>query len=191
MKRVFWEPGATSGEILIIQFQPFSFFDLFNLNPEIFTSKPVHDFCEITGNVFKSFITAFYNCVDLKQKVNLIESFISNRRPNQTYPHLLKEGIRYIQDKQGDLSVKELSFALGLNLSYKWWERTFKRHLGMSPQRYIQSQRFLYTYIELDTSPKKELIEVALNNGYCDMNHLVKNFREYTGEPPRTFFRKY
>lgn len=190
MKRVFWEPGITSGEILIIRFQPFSFFNIFNLNAGIFTSRPVYDFCEITGHVFKNLIDTFYKCLDLKQKVKLIESFISNRQLRQAYPHLLKEGIRYIQVKQGDLSVKELSCALGLNLNYKWWERTFKKHLGLSPQRYIQSQRFFFTYVELEESPQKELIEVAINNGYYDMNHMVKNFREYTGEPPRTFFRQ-
>lgn len=49
-------------------------------------------------------------------------------------------------------------------------------------------QRFIYSYA--DVLKGHDLTGIAVNNGYYDQNHFTKEFRKFTGRPPREYLRK-
>lgn len=190
VKKTYWEVEAMKGEVFIVRFHPFSFFTLFDVNADCFQRQPVMDFSEILGSAYPAFVESFYQCINAREKVKFIERFIAAGKAVPTCPALLLEGMHYIDRNRGALSVKALNNAFKIMVNYKWWERNFKRYVGLSPQHYILLQRFLHAYMELEATPHKKLLEVALNNGYCDENHLLKDFRQYCGKPPGSYFRE-
>jgi AraC-like DNA-binding protein len=51
-------------------------------------------------------------------------------------------------------------------------------------------RRFLNAYIDLDSLTSKDLLQIAVDNGYYDDNHFIKDFRRFSGVPPKTYFNR-
>jgi len=61
--------------------------------------------------------------------------------------------------------------------------------MGLTPKEYIQLQRFISAYINL-YSKSYDLLSVALDNGYYDYNHFLKEFKDFTGKAPLKFINQ-
>ncbi|MCL3851853.1 MULTISPECIES: helix-turn-helix transcriptional regulator [Parabacteroides] len=90
--------------------------------------------------------------------------------------------------QRGAVSIERLNRELGVN--YKWLERNFSEKLGITPKTYISLQRFINAYVSL-LEKKEDLTDIAVNNGYSDTNHFIKDFRKYTGQTPIQYLRMY
>ena len=84
-----------------------------------------------------------------------------------SYPKVLIDIQNYI-DRQGNLTVRDILDGYTVRLNYKWLERNFKKHLGISPQSYLLIRRFLNAYMDLDSLTSKDLLQIAIDNGYYD-----------------------
>ncbi|UCJ06503.1 helix-turn-helix transcriptional regulator [Chitinophaga pendula] len=95
--------------------------------------------------------------------------------------HMLHLVVSRIRSKRGLLSVQHLCSELRLN--YKWLERNFRRHLGTTPKRYIDTIRFLHAYLKIQEGGD-DLVQIAYESGYYDHHHFVKVCRQHTGYAP-------
>lgn len=73
-------------------------------------------------------------------------------------------------------------------LSHRQVDRKFKERIGMPPKQFLQISRFDKAFRMKNRFPEKDWLSVALHCGYYDYQHLVKDYKEFTGYTPTQFF---
>ncbi|WP_176842184.1 helix-turn-helix transcriptional regulator [Chitinophaga filiformis] len=117
-----------------------------------------------------------------KEQLALLEAFLLRKLPAYTtVNYMLQSAIQLVRDHRGRITVADICSQLRLN--YKWLERNFRQYLGLTPKAYLSSIRFLHAYFGL-MQPDTDLIRIALDNGYYDQNHFIRDCRKYTGQVP-------
>lgn len=58
-------------------------------------------------------------------------------------------------------------------------ERVFKEQIGISPKKFQCLNRFVYSNLLRHKNPRKGWLDIALDAGYYDLNHLAKDFQYY------------
>jgi len=99
-----------------------------------------------------------------------------------THDDLVSGLIKTITDHLGE----ELSFAKlskSLKISHRQLDRRFKEATGLSPQKFLNRKRIEVACKKL-REERTELIEIALNLGYCDQSAFTAQFRQCMGMTP-------
>jgi AraC-like DNA-binding protein len=73
-------------------------------------------------------------------------------------------------------------------LSHRQVDRMFKERVGMAPKQFLQLARFDKAFRMKNRFPKKDWLSIALHCGYYDYQHLVKDYKIFTGYTPTQFF---
>lgn len=189
LRNIYCESSLPFNHLLVIRFYPMTFFKLFDIKDDFFEKAHVFDFAEIAGFGFERLNEAYYSSSSVEKRIQVINAFLSDKVHFYSCPGLLNDVLKYI-DKQGVLTVKELLEGYMVRLNYKWLERNFRKHLGISPKNYLLIRRFLSAYLDLHSSGSKDLLQIAIDNGYYDDNHFIKDFRKFSGVPPKKYFKK-
>ncbi|AXY73478.1 AraC family transcriptional regulator [Paraflavitalea soli] len=64
-------------------------------------------------------------------------------------------------------------------------ERSFHKHIGITPKEFINITRFQQAFSEITHNKKhKSLFNIAIEHGYYDHAHLTNDVKRYTGLPP-------
>jgi AraC-like DNA-binding protein len=58
----------------------------------------------------------------------------------------------------------------------------------MPPKQFLQISRFDKAFRMKNRFPGRDWLSVALHCGYYDYQHLVKDYKEFTGYTPTQFF---
>jgi methylphosphotriester-DNA--protein-cysteine methyltransferase len=69
-----------------------------------------------------------------------------------------------------------------LNMSTRQFERRFLTRVGLSPKLFCRIQRFSHVFQVFEAG--RNWAQAAVECGYYDQAHLVKNFREFSGDAP-------
>lgn len=67
-------------------------------------------------------------------------------------------------------------------------QRTFIDKLGFGPKAYSRMLRFSNAIHYLSAFPDAKMTEVAYDFGYADQSHFIREFRDFTGCNPKSFF---
>ena len=73
--------------------------------------------------------------------------------------------------------------ASGAGMGMRQLERRFLDEVGMSPKRLARISRFQRVFHAMEQQPL-EWTRVALECGYYDSSHLIRDFHEFAGGPP-------
>ena len=96
--------------------------------------------------------------------------------------------IAYIEDNPDRaISLGELAGAAGLSRFH--FSRVFKRHLGLSPARYVERARIEQAKA-LIVSAEMSLANIAQAVGFADQSHFSRRFRVSEGRTPAAFARE-
>jgi AraC-like DNA-binding protein len=68
-------------------------------------------------------------------------------------------------------------------LSLRQFQRRFNDEVGIAPKLFCRIQRFQRVFQALD-SPRFTWVNAAVHCGYYDQAHLIRDFRDFSGEPP-------
>ncbi len=117
------------------------------------------------------------------------------RAPHDWFPAL----DRIIGERAGrvdgllSLAVRELELAGGLmgiqevaghaGLSTRQFERRFRSAAGIAPKLFCRMQRFQRVFRALEHT-HSSWADAAVQCGYYDQAHLIRDFREFAGKPP-------
>ncbi|MDX1409128.1 MAG: AraC family transcriptional regulator [Saprospiraceae bacterium] len=71
-------------------------------------------------------------------------------------------------------------------MSKRTLERRFKRCIGLSPKFFARIQQFNYIFNSMQDDDQA-WVDIALNAGYFDQSHFIRNFRAFTGEQPSRY----
>ena len=141
------------------------------LNPEI-------------GNVYEQML----NASSYAQIIEIVESYLWRRIERQKIDfqpidkiHLLiaQQPVGYSMAQLADMSC----------LSLSQFERRFKQQMGISPKFFARVNRFHQAFMLKDQNPHLDWLSIALQTGYNDYQHLVKDFKQFAGDTPNSLLK--
>jgi methylphosphotriester-DNA--protein-cysteine methyltransferase len=95
-----------------------------------------------------------------------------------------RQAVEMIRDARGQVRIDDVARALGW--SRRRMERVFARELGVTPKLYARIVRLNAVLATLDEDERPRAIDQALDAGYFDQAHLLRDFRLLAGRTPRT-----
>ncbi|PCI60184.1 MAG: hypothetical protein COB37_10060 [Kordiimonadales bacterium] len=115
--------------------------------------------------------------------VHFLEQLLSETEPDL----LVAAAAKHIEDVGGNHSqTSMLSF---LETTERQLERRFANTLGTSPKRYARTIRFQRTLQVLENARASSLTDIALNHGFFDQSHFIRDFKEFSGLSPTAYRR--
>ena len=99
---------------------------------------------------------------------------------------IVEAAINRILFTEGRISVDELMRTFGV--CSRQLERRFNQRVGLPPKLVSRIVRFQRVFRVLDSNGSQSLTAVALDSGYYDQAHFIKDFRAFTGQNPTTYF---
>ncbi|MEI9809134.1 MAG: helix-turn-helix transcriptional regulator [Bacteroidota bacterium] len=122
-----------------------------------------------------------------EQRIQLIEEFLLSRLTDPgTIDNVTKACVDVIFQSQGQIGVVEL--AGKMNINRRNIERKFTSAIGMSPKQLSRVVRLQATLKMLEQKKFTSLTSLAYENGYYDQAHFIKDFKEFTGMSPKSFY---
>jgi methylphosphotriester-DNA--protein-cysteine methyltransferase len=84
--------------------------------------------------------------------------------------------------------VREAAKYLGL--SQRRFIEVFKAEVGMTPKLFSRIQRFQQTRTFVQQNPSPNWAALALDLGYFDQSHLIREFLEFSGLSPTDYLNR-
>jgi AraC-like DNA-binding protein len=118
------------------------------------------------------------------KKIKVVEDFLIARiRPVSTDP-LVMTALALIHKSKGNIKISDLMAQL--HISQSPLEKRFRRVIGTSPKKFAAIVRFKHTV--KNYNPQNSLTNLGYEAGFYDQAHFIKEFKNFTGETPETFF---
>jgi AraC-like DNA-binding protein len=89
---------------------------------------------------------------------------------------------RHVLRAGGVVSVSALAKESGLSI--RQLERRFESQVGLGPKRLARIVRFQQVFRALENETNGGWADVAIECGYYDQAHLIRDFQRYAGAPP-------
>jgi AraC-like DNA-binding protein len=86
---------------------------------------------------------------------------------------------------QAGLRVREMAKYLGL--SQRRFIQVFKEEVGMTPKLFSRIQRFQQTRTFIQHNPSFNWADLAVQLGYFDQSHFIREFLEFSGLSPTDY----
>lgn len=99
--------------------------------------------------------------------------------------HLLDDACRLLLTAEGNRSVDWL--AKRSCLGNKQLERKFGERIGINPKLYARITRFDKAFRLKNSHPGFTWLRIAMECNYHDYQHLVKDYKDFTGRSPVSF----
>ncbi len=190
LEKAWLQVPQSCGPLLVVQFNPVWFYQLWQLLPQRLRRAGICSLPDIPGKDGMLLLQLVSGASSITDKIKVLETFIMDRLPRQpSHNGLLEEAITCIREREKPSTVQELGRLLGVN--YKWLERNFRSYTGLSPKEYMQQYRFLQTCVQLQDGVPVDFMGIALQQGYYDQNHLIKDFKKFTGMSPGKYLKAY
>jgi len=94
---------------------------------------------------------------------------------------------RRMRESRGQVSISEL--AESAELSIHQFQRRFLRLTGLNPKHYARVCRVSHAVHLKEIKPESSWTTVALDSGYTDQSHFIRDFKALTGVRPKDFLR--
>lgn len=111
---------------------------------------------------------------------DIVQAFLSQRCRTDEQQGKLIALTRHIGEKGGIIPVRQLAFQSGK--SERQLERDFQKHVGIGPKTFSRILRFKRVFEAM--SAERNWAAVAVDCGYYDQPHLLRDFREFAGLTP-------
>lgn len=121
---------------------------------------------------------------DDRARIVVFESFLLNRLRAVAHDALVTSALHAMTQEPTSTRVGVLASQLGISCDRL--EKRFRSVVGASPKRFARILR-LRRSVELYPSAAS-LTELAVASGYYDQSHFIREFRDFTGDPPSRFF---
>jgi len=112
---------------------------------------------------------------------NWVEKVITGSNRNTAK---VREATVEVFKSNGMTDIQEL--ANSLEISARQLERLFKKSTGVTFKFFSRIVRFSYIF-QLMKDKERSWVQVALESGFFDQSHFIKNFKEFTGEEPSSY----
>lgn len=130
-----------------------------------------------------------YYASDYASMIAIAEKFVLGLVKRQKKSsHLIDTAFKYMSRYNGYISLDML--AKEACLSTKQLERKYKERTGVNPKLYARINRFDKAFRFKNTYPHYDWLRIAIECGYHDYQHLVKEYKDFTGLTPVAFHQQ-
>lgn len=170
---------------LLVVFAPTGFSDLFKMNMAEVTDV-VPEFSNLIGSEINSLNEAIANSFDFSEKVKILDHFfLCKHSHKQKDSDQIHEACSKVIQSNGLISMKNLAYCT--NMSISKLERHFTYKIGITPKTYAKIKRFHHSLSLINSMKLNSFTEIALECGYYDQNHFIKEFKALTNNTPSSF----
>lgn len=178
-------PAGISG-IIAVRFQPDGFFPFSPVPLQAMDDRAV-SLTELFGSDGVSLEENVLQSRDNTDRIQLIETFLVKKlQAEVSINRITRSAVEALIESGGQNSIHELASQLQINR--RQLERKFSKATGLSPKQYSKVLRLQNAFKLIGQGTFQHLTELALEAGYYDQAHFVKDFREFTGVSPRQFY---
>lgn len=132
---------------------------------------------------------------DHAQRIAVVEQFLRARLARERRDALVEAAVSAIRTARG--AVRIAALARGLGISQDPLEKRFRRAVGASPKHFASIIRLghvvdAHRWFASPAAPRAKHADWArraLDAGYFDQSHFIREFRAVTGKSPERFFR--
>jgi AraC-like DNA-binding protein len=180
-------PTGKTG-IFSIRFEPHGLYPFLKQDVGELTDNTIstHELWGLEGQLLEERIVAANTTA---VRIQIVENFLIQR---MRAPNMRQDDIDYciklIDYSDGLISVEKLSSEV--NVSRRHLERKFIERVGITPKLLARITRFQKALNMLETNSSKSLTTVAYEGGFYDQSHFIRDFKEFTGYNPNTYFAR-
>jgi AraC-like DNA-binding protein len=117
------------------------------------------------------------------ERFRLLEEALLGRLCDGAEQHYaVSAALEIFGKNQGGPKVREAAKYVGL--SQRRFIEVFKAEVGIRPKLFSRIQRFQQTRTAIGQTPSPDWATLALNLGYFDQSHLIREFLEFSGLSP-------
>jgi AraC-like DNA-binding protein len=184
-KPVYLKPTGVSG-VIGIKFKPTGIWKLFGWNMAPFTDDAV-DLKQFPASTLEEFISKLIAQKSVADKIQVVEEILLQRLP-EARRSVADDLVSEIDASKGTIALADLQKKY--TISTRKMERLFLEQVGLSAKRYARLVRFRHVFQLLQKSEWTKT-EAAYLAGYFDQAHFNKEFKEFSGEDPGTYFSQH
>lgn len=177
----------TTPEFLMIsvEFRPGALYRLTGINFAEFANK-----CEDAEAVLSSDLanvnSRLSGAVTYNEMIVIIEEYLKVLAARSSRPYIAADHILDELVNSGEiLNVDQLSKKT--YLTPRQLERKVMERIGVCPKTFIKISRFHKSLLMRLAHPERSWLRIAIECGYCDYQHLVKDYKAYTINTPNLF----
>lgn len=119
------------------------------------------------------------------QRFSIVERFMLSELKEPRSDQLILDAVQNIKFANGDIRIKDL--VTDLSISQDHFEKRFRQAVGTSPKQFARIVR-LRSLIGKYSQAEK-LTDAAFIAGYFDQAHFIRDFKSFTGQTPKDFFK--
>ena len=128
-------------------------------------------------------ITALF--LEILYRINRICKNESDSIKTKEIPRIAREAYEYINENFTKKCTLQ-SIANAVNISPHHLHTVFTDSLGLTPYEYVLQKRINLAQ-KLIAAGEKNMIEIALETGFCSQSHFNKSFKSQTGKTPAEY----
>lgn len=125
------------------------------------------------------------NATSYENIVQIAEEYLWKRIQNlkaDFYP--IDKVARLISENPSATTIENMASHACLSISQ--FERRFIQLTGITPKLFTRINRFYKAYQLKDQNPKMDWLRIAIEAGYYDYQHLVKDFKQFSNVTPHS-----
>jgi AraC-like DNA-binding protein len=170
-------------DVFTIHFQPSGFHRLFGVSmPDL--ADRAYDARSILGFVVSEIEQKLAEAASFAQRIRVATDFLQRYVSHRTAPDAVgKVANRFLVERYPCIRDAAAITAL----SVRQFERRFCEQVGISPKLYARIVRFHAALDAKLAAADCRWTDIAYEFGYYDQMHMVRDFRQFSGESPAKF----
>jgi AraC-like DNA-binding protein len=164
-----------------IFFHPTAFFKLFRVPVTELTNRSYHAGCVVGWHVSR-LRERLGECASFEARVRVTEAYLAEQAKSNGVVDPITQVADHLMHTRGTASLGSIARQAGLGT--RQFERKFLQSTGMTPKRFARVARFQTALDRKIFSPQKSWLEIAHSLQYHDQMHMIRDFRDLTGESP-------
>jgi AraC-like DNA-binding protein len=169
-----------------VVFQPGALFRLMGIPSREFTNLFI-DAQEVLGKEVNFINEQLYQATNYVEMQRIVEQYLySLILQSKQQTHSIDQ-VAQLMLTSGHTSIDY--FSKQACVCHRQFDRVFKERIGIGPKLYMRLIRFDRGFRMKNLYPQKDWATLAIDSGYYDYQHLVKDYKEFTGLAPTDFLK--
>ncbi|MBX2894392.1 MAG: AraC family transcriptional regulator [Cyclobacteriaceae bacterium] len=184
IRNFFYLENTGASGMVGIKFKPAVLAQLFELNMSDYTNQVI-PLPRITRKAFAGTIESMSDPLKPLEFAKLLDHELGLIVPLRNgEAQKIERALDLIFECNGNIEVNELLDQLAI--TERQLQRLFNKYVGLPPKFYCRIIRFsrIFSLMEQNDS---SWVEMALESGYYDQSHFIRNFKAFTGEDPSAY----
>ncbi|MFD0618397.1 DUF6597 domain-containing transcriptional factor [Paenibacillus sp. GCM10027629] len=175
------EQGAVFG----VKFRPGAYYPFLKNSVSTITDRTV-PFQDAFGMSSQALEQRIFSLESAEQMIPLVESFIRERLPEpDTNVEFINTIVQSIISDRSIVKVDDIVRRFPIHK--RQFQSLFRQYVGISPKWIIQRYRLHETVERMADGDIPDWSRLALDLGYYDQAHFIKDFKSIVGKSPETY----